>query len=82
MERSAVQAHQEYITQAEEDHRQAKATIRNLRKRGLLSEADTAQREYLLIMGLGFMSMSGRGVEYCEHHSTLRPPVLKKDCPA
>ena len=79
---TVAEAHQEYIQQAEADHRHAKAVIKDLRARGLISEADKAQREYLLIMDLGFMSMYGRAGLYCEHRSTLRAPVLKKDCPA
>ena len=76
------QAHQQYIEQAEADHRKVKAEIRRLRETGLLSEADKLQREYLLNIDLGFMSMYGRGWEYCEHRSTLRLPVLCTDCPA
>ena len=80
MEHTAVEAHQEYIQQAEADHRHAKAVIQDLRRRGRITEADEAQREYSRIIELNFL----RAVYglYCEHRSTLRPPVLKKGCPA
>ena len=79
---TVVQAHQAYIQQAEADHRQAKAVIQGLRETGLVSEADKAQREYLLIIDLGFTGMRGRAGLYCEHRSTLRLPVLRENCPA
>ena len=74
------QAHQQYIEQAEADHRKVKAEIWRLRKTGLIPEADKARNAYLLAIDSNFLRTRYR--HYCEHRSTLRVPVLKKDCPA